>query len=59
MNDVPLLTQGRTIMYIDDTSVFSIGQDINELQKTTSDNTGIVEQYFVTVILFINRTRTT
>jgi hypothetical protein len=49
MNDAPHLTQGRTVMYADDTLVFNIGQDINELQKTTSDNTGLVEQYFVTV----------
>jgi hypothetical protein len=26
-------TQGRTIMYADDTSILNIGQDINELKK--------------------------
>jgi hypothetical protein len=34
------------------------GQDINELQKTTSDNTGLVEQYFETNNLFITSTKT-
>jgi hypothetical protein len=37
LNDVPRLTQGRTIMYADDMA--------NELQKTTSHNTVMVEQY--------------
>jgi hypothetical protein len=36
-----------TIMYDEDTSTFDLGQDINEVQKTTSDNTGL-EQYFET-----------
>jgi hypothetical protein len=35
VNDIPHLTQGKTIMYADDTSVLNIGQDIKELQKTT------------------------
>jgi hypothetical protein len=35
-------------MYADDTSISDLGQDINELQKTTSDNRGLVEQYFET-----------
>jgi hypothetical protein len=38
-------------MYADDTSVFNIGQDTNESQRVTSDNTGLVEQYFETNIL--------
>jgi hypothetical protein len=29
LNDVVHLTQGRTIMYADDTSILNIGQDIN------------------------------
>jgi hypothetical protein len=33
VNDVPHLTQGRTVMFDDDTSILNIGQDINELQK--------------------------
>jgi hypothetical protein len=32
-NDVPHLTQGRTLMYFDDTPILNIGQDINELKK--------------------------
>jgi hypothetical protein len=31
-------------MYADDTSILNIGQDINELQKTASENMGLVEQ---------------
>jgi hypothetical protein len=38
-------------MYADDTSLFNIGQDTNEPQRTTSDNTGLVKQYFETNIL--------
>jgi hypothetical protein len=30
----------------------SIGQDINEHQKTTSENTGIVKQYLKTQIIY-------
>jgi hypothetical protein len=52
------LTHGRTIiMYANDTSILNI-QDINELPKTTSDNTGLVEQYFETNNLSIHPTRT-
>jgi hypothetical protein len=58
VNDISHLTQGRTIMCADDTSILNIGQDINELQKTTSDNTGLVEQYFEINNLFINPTKT-
>jgi hypothetical protein len=46
INDIPHLTQGRSIMYADDTSILNIGQDINDLQNITSDNIGVVEQYF-------------
>jgi flagellar biosynthesis/type III secretory pathway chaperone len=35
-----------------------IGQYMNELQKTTSKNTGLVEQYFETNNSFINPTKT-
>jgi hypothetical protein len=35
-----------------------IGQDINELQKNTSENTGLVEQYFEKNNLSINPTKT-
>jgi hypothetical protein len=45
-------------MYAYDTSVLNIGQDIIELQKTTSENTGLIEQYFETNNLFINPTKT-
>jgi hypothetical protein len=38
-------------MYADVTSIFNIGQDISEFQRTTSDNTGLVEQYFETIYL--------
>jgi hypothetical protein len=41
INGMLHLTQGRTIMYADDTSILNI----NELQKTAYDNTGLVEQY--------------
>jgi hypothetical protein len=33
VSDVLHLTQGRTIMYADDTSMLNTGQDINELKK--------------------------
>jgi hypothetical protein len=31
-------------MYADSTSILNVGQDMNELQNTTSNNTGVVEQ---------------
>jgi hypothetical protein len=40
-------------MYADDTSILNIGQDINELRNITSDNIGVVEQYFEINNLFI------
>jgi hypothetical protein len=55
VNGVPHLTQGRSIMYAGDTPVLSIKQDLNEFQKT-SENTGLVEQYFETNNLSINPT---
>jgi hypothetical protein len=45
-------------MYADDTSILNIGQDINELQNITSDNIGVVEQYFEVNNLFINPSNT-
>lgn len=44
-------------MYVVDTSIFNVGQDVNKLQKTT-DNTGLVQQYFETYNLCINPTKT-
>jgi hypothetical protein len=40
-------------MYANDTRILNTGQDINELQKT-SENTGLVQQYFETNNLSIN-----
>jgi hypothetical protein len=36
-------------MHADDASILNIGQDIKELQKTSSENTGLVEHYFETL----------
>jgi hypothetical protein len=58
INDIPHLTQGRSIMYADGTSILNTGQDINELQNITSDNIGVVEQYFEINNLFINPSET-
>jgi hypothetical protein len=44
INDIPHVTKGSSIMYADDTSIFNVEQDMNELQNTTSNNTRIVEQ---------------
>jgi hypothetical protein len=46
INDIPHLTKRKSIMYADDTSILNVGQDMSELQNTTSNNTGVVEQYF-------------
>jgi hypothetical protein len=43
INDIPHLTKGRSIMYADDTSILNVGQDLNELQNTTSNNIGVVD----------------
>jgi hypothetical protein len=51
VNDVPQLTEGRTIMCAEDTSILNIGRNINELQKTTPEYTGLLEQYFETIYL--------
>jgi hypothetical protein len=45
-------------MYPDDTSILNIGQDINELQKPTSEYTGLEEQYFETIDLSTNPAET-
>jgi hypothetical protein len=57
VNDILHLTQGKTAMHSDVTLILNVGQDIKELQKTTSENTGLVEQYFQK-ILFLNLTKT-
>jgi hypothetical protein len=54
VNDVLHLTQGRTIMCADDTSILNMEQDKNELQITTSVNTGLVVHYFEGNTLSIN-----
>jgi hypothetical protein len=41
-------------MCADDTSILNVGQDMNELQNTTPNNTGTVEQYFEINNLSIN-----
>jgi hypothetical protein len=46
INNISHLTKGRSIMYADDKSILNVGQDMNELQNTTSNNNIIVEQYF-------------
>jgi hypothetical protein len=49
-----VLTQFRTIMNANDTSILNIGQAVNELPKTTSENTGLVQQYFeVNIYLWV------
>jgi hypothetical protein len=58
VNDLPHLTQSRTIMYAVDTSILNIGQDVNELKETTSENTGLIQQYFETNNLSIYPTKT-
>jgi hypothetical protein len=58
INDIPQLTQGRLIMHADDTSILTIGQDINELQNETAKNIGVVEQYFTMNKLPINLLKT-
>jgi hypothetical protein len=46
-------------MYADDTSILNTGQDINELQDTTTDNIRVTEQYFKINNLFINPSKHT
>jgi hypothetical protein len=58
INDIPHLTNGRSIMYADDTLILNVGQDLNELQNTTSNNIGVVEQYFEINNLSINLSKT-
>jgi hypothetical protein len=45
-------------MYAEDTLMLNIGQDTNELQNTTLENTGLVEQNFETSNLSIHPTKT-
>jgi hypothetical protein len=59
VSDVPHLTLSRTIMYADDTSILNIGQDINKLQITTSENTGLAEEHFEANNVSINLTNKT
>jgi mannose/fructose/N-acetylgalactosamine-specific phosphotransferase system component IID len=33
VNDIPSLTQGKTFMYADETTIMNVEHDINELQK--------------------------
>jgi hypothetical protein len=56
INNIPHLTQGRFIMYADDTSIMNMGHDINDLQHITSINIGIVKKYFEMNNLIINPT---
>jgi hypothetical protein len=58
INDIPHLTKGRSIMYSDGTSMLYVGQDLNELENTTSNNIGVVEQYFEINNLCINASKT-
>jgi sarcosine oxidase/L-pipecolate oxidase len=44
INDIPYLTQGRPIVYADDTSILNVGQDMNELQNMASNNIGEIKQ---------------
>jgi hypothetical protein len=46
-------------MYADDTWILNVGQDINELQNTTSNNTLLAEQYFEINKLSINPSKHT
>jgi hypothetical protein len=45
-------------MYADDTSILNVRPDLNELQNTTSNNIGVVEQYFEINNLSINPSET-
>jgi hypothetical protein len=58
INDIPQLTQGRLIMYADDTSILTRGQDINELQNKMTKNIGVAEQYFTMNKLPVNPLKT-
>jgi hypothetical protein len=58
INDIPHLTKGRPIMYADDTSILNVGQDMNELQNTSLNNIGVVEQFFEINNLPINPLKT-
>jgi hypothetical protein len=58
INDILQSTQGRLIIYADNTSILTRGQDINELQNETAKNIGMVEQYFTMNKLPINPLKT-
>jgi hypothetical protein len=45
-------------MYADDTLILNVGQDMSKLQNTTSNNTGVVEQYFEINNLSISPSKT-
>jgi hypothetical protein len=55
--DVLHLTRDKTILYADNTSILNIGQDINKLQITISENTVPVEQCVEANNLSINPTQ--
>jgi hypothetical protein len=57
LNDIPHLTRQNNNVRCD-TSILNEGQDKNELQKSTSENTGFVEQYFEADNSSINSTKT-
>jgi hypothetical protein len=46
-------------MYADDTTIMNVGHDVNELQKITAANTGVVEQHFEINNLLINPSKHT
>jgi hypothetical protein len=59
INNIPRLTQGKTFMYADDTTIMNVEYDIKDLQKITAANTGVVEQYFEINNLLINPSKIT
>jgi hypothetical protein len=52
VNDVPKLTRGMSFMYIDDSSILNVGENLAELEKATCANTNKVTQYFEANNLF-------
>jgi hypothetical protein len=57
INDIPHLTQDRSILYADDTSILNVGQDMNELQNMTSNNIGRDKATFEINNLFIYQSK--
>jgi hypothetical protein len=45
-------------MYADETLILNVGQDVSELQNTTSNNAGVVKQYFEINNISINPSKT-